>query len=77
MVTKFRMVTDGRHTYAELDGKTIGQGVDKIEVVADADKVSVDIHIGDLNDFAFMEDGYFNHAEKVMNETEPPKKQPP
>lgn len=73
MQPKLRIFSDGTHTYAEICGKSIGKGVSSVMYSHDAPnggKLKLEI---DLEDFGFMEDGYFDKAEKKLMEFEPPK----
>lgn len=73
MQPKLRLFSDGKRTYAEICGKSIGKGISSLSYSHDAPndaKLKLEI---DLEDFEFMEDGYFDKAEKKFMEYEPPK----
>lgn len=54
---KFRLVSDGKHTYFELCGKSIGKGISSVSYVHEAGR-NPEIAISfNLNDFEFLEDG--------------------
>lgn len=54
---KFRLVSDGKHTYFELCGKSIGKGISSVSYVHEAGR-NPEISISfNLNDFEFLEDG--------------------
>lgn len=65
-MAKFRFVTDGFRTVVELDGKTIGKGITKVEFLHEAGenaKMKLDI---DLHDFRFLPDGEYDKRESVL-----------
>lgn len=71
MNAKVRILDDGRGVYLELDGKTIGEGVDLIEYKKKgSDPAELTIHIYNTCDFQFHPDGTFDKAEKWLNEHE-------
>lgn len=54
---KFRLVSDGKHSYFEVYGKSMGKGISSVSYIHEAGKnpeVSISF---DLHDFEFMEDG--------------------
>lgn len=54
---KFRLVSDGKHSYFEVCGKSMGKGVSSVSYIHEAGKnpkVSISF---DLHDFEFLEDG--------------------
>lgn len=54
---KFRLVSDGKQSYFEVCGKSMGKGVSSVSYIHKAVKnpeVSISF---DLHDFDFMEDG--------------------
>lgn len=54
---KFRLVSDGKHSYFEVCGKSMGKGISSVSYIHEAGKnpeVSISF---DLHDFKFMEDG--------------------
>lgn len=73
MNAKFKLLCDGRGTYIELDGKTMGRGIKRVKFEQDVSDCNptVDIQI-DLKDFRFMPDGKFDEVEKTVAETKPP-----
>ena len=71
MNAKLKILCTGDKTIAELDGKTIGKGVDAIEFRHDNNgDVKVQISLN-LDCFSFMPDGYFEQAEKSIAEATP------
>lgn len=75
MNAKFRMVCNGTATCMELDGKTIGKGVESVEFFhSGSDSPSVKISI-DLKNFSFMPDGHFDKIEKAIAKESPPEDQ--
>lgn len=68
-MARFRFATDGFRTVLELDGKTIGSGVQKVDYFHEAGenpKLKLDI---DVNSFSFLPDGTFYEKESVLMET--------
>lgn len=66
MNAKLKILCDGWGTYVELDGKTIGRGIESIKFEHDAaagEKPKCQISI-DLSDFEFMPDGRFDEVAK-------------
>lgn len=54
---KFRLVSDGKHSYFEVCGKSMGKGVSSVSYIHEAGKnpkVSISF---DLHEFEFFEDG--------------------
>lgn len=75
MKHKFRLFCDGEHTYAELDGKSIGRGVPALKFEHDmsvAKGATLELKI-DLSTFEFSKDGNFDEVVKEYAEHEPPK----
>lgn len=73
MNAKFRLLDDGRGTYLELDGKSMGEGVKSVSYTkVGRESAVLNLEI-DLGDFRFMPDGYFDEKEKQLAEMEPPK----
>ena len=73
MTPKFRLLCDGKHTHAELGGKTIGAGIKAISFEHDVDSAAgivLDLKI-DLAAFEFAEDGQFDKWEHLIKEHEP------
>lgn len=65
-MAKFRFATDGFRTIVELDGKTIGAGVQCVEFQHESGKgASMKLDI-DVNDFRFLPDGEFDKIERVL-----------
>ena len=65
-MVRFRFATDGFQTVMELDGKTIGAGVNKVEFLHESGEhaeVKLDI---DLDAFCFLPDGEFDKRESVL-----------
>lgn len=71
MNAKVRILDDGRGAYVELDGKTMGEGVDLVEYKKKgSDPAELTIHIYNTDDFQFHPDGTFDKAEKWLKEHE-------
>ena len=73
MKPKLRLFSDGKNTYAEICGKSIGKGITAISFSHDknaSDGIKVELEIN-LNDFGFMKDGFFDECEKKYMEYEP------
>ena len=65
-MAKFRFATDGFRSVVELDGKTIGEGITKVEFLHEAGehaKMKLDI---DVHNFRFLPDGEFHKKESVL-----------
>lgn len=65
-MAQFRFATDGFRTVLELDGKTIGTGVEKVEFLHEVGKdlkLKLDI---DVDRFSFLPDGAFDEKESVL-----------
>lgn len=65
-MTRFRFATDGFQTVLELDGKTIGAGVNEVEFLHESGnhaKLKLDI---DLDAFCFLPDGEFDKKESML-----------
>lgn len=65
-MAKFRFASNGFTTVVELDGKTIGKGVNKLEFLHEGGKcaeLKLDI---DLHGFQFYPDGEFDKMESVL-----------
>lgn len=65
-MAKFRFATDGFTTVVELDGKTIGTGIQNLEYHHEGGeharlKMELDLH-----DFRFLPDGEFDKRESVL-----------
>ena len=72
MNAKFRMASNGTVTCIELDGKTLGTGVESVRFYQNGHgEGKLDISI-DLEEFSFMPDGYFDNFEQaIANERSP------
>ena len=73
MQPKLRLFSDGKHTYAELCSKSIGEGISSLSYSHDAnsqDGGKLELKI-DLSSFEFMEDGYFDRTERALMESDP------
>lgn len=69
MNAKVRILDDGRGAWLELDGKTMGAGVDLIEYKKKgSDPAELTVHIQNTDDFQFHPDGTFDKAEKWLKE---------
>lgn len=74
MEHKLKILCTGQATYVELDGKTLGSGVNYIKFehnAADAKSPQCTIGI-DLGEFRFMPDGHFDDVAKRLAEAKPP-----
>lgn len=72
MKAKFRLLDTGKGTYIELDGKTMGRGIDEVAYRKVAgEPAEVTIHIDDMDVFRFEPDGKFDEVERKVNEYEP------
>ncbi len=63
---KFRLVSDGKHSYFEVCGKSMGKGVSSVSYIHEAGKnpeVSISF---DLHDFEFMEDGKVDRVTSTL-----------
>lgn len=75
MKPKLRIISIGSATYVELDGKTIGRGVECIRFHHEGDddaRLRLDIN---LREFSFLPDGYLEEVEKKMAKVNPPEDQ--
>jgi hypothetical protein len=71
---KFRLVSDGKHTYFELCGKSIGKGISSVSYVHEAGgnpEITISFN---LNDFEFLEDGKVDMVTNTLIGVEPPDK---
>lgn len=76
MNAKMRLIDIGQGTYLELDGKTMGRGIECIEYKKEAGKPGeLSIRISNLKDFKFERDGYFDEVEKKLLQCEPSMKE--
>ena len=74
---KFRLVSDGKHTYFELCGKSIGKGISSVSYVHEAGR-NPEISISfNLNDFEFLEDGKVDMVIGDLSDREPSSKNGP
>lgn len=74
---KFRLVSDGKHTYFELCGKSIGKGISSVSYVHEAGR-NPEIAISfNLNDFEFLEDGKVDRVIGDLSDREPSSKNGP
>lgn len=72
MNAKFRMASNGTATCIELDGKTLGTGVESVRFYQNGHgEGKLDISI-DLEEFSFMPDGYFDNFEQAIVKERPP-----
>ena len=63
---KFRFATDGLTTVAELDGKTIGTGIQNLEYYHEGgEHARLKLEL-DLNEFRFLPDGEYEKRESVL-----------
>lgn len=68
---KFRLVSDGKHSYLELCGKSMRKGVSSVSYIHEAGKhpeISISF---DLNDFEFSEDGKVDGVTSTLSDREP------
>ncbi len=65
----FRLISDGKHTSAELGGKSIGAGIEAISFTHDATNGGVKLNMTiDLGTFRYNEDGYFDTVAQKMKD---------
>lgn len=69
---KFCLISTGTYCYAELDGKTIGEGMKELKFCTHDEngemRNQLELKI-DLKDFHFMEDDKFDEAYQKLHET--------
>lgn len=68
---KFRLVSDGKHSYFEVCGKSMGKGVSSVSYIHEVGKnpeVSISF---DLHDFDFMEDGKVDMVTDALSDRAP------
>ena len=63
---KFRLVSDGKHTYFELCGKSIGKGISSVSYVHEAGRNPEIAMSFNLNDFEFLEDGKVDRVTSTL-----------
>lgn len=69
---KFRLASNGKVSCIELCGKSIGKSVDHILFEHDTNTNTKRLELGiNLDSFKFLEDGYFDKFEKMLDEEEP------
>ena len=62
MKPKLRLISNGDYTFIELDGNTLGRGVDHVEVTHDGGG-NAKLHLTiSVDEFSFMPDGYLDQA---------------
>lgn len=74
MESKLRLITNGKHTFIELGGKTIGRGIEGFHLSQNMryeKEPILDLRIN-LNQFEYMPDGYFEEVENSMTENARP-----
>lgn len=74
---KFRLVSDGKHSYFEVCGKSMGKGVSSVSYIHEAGKnpeVSISFN---LHDFEFLEDGKVDRVTGDLSDREPSSKNGP
>lgn len=70
---QIRLASNGKVSCIELCGKSIGKSVDHILFEHDTNTNTKRLELGiDLNSFEFLEDGYFDKFEKMLDEEESP-----
>lgn len=63
---KFRLVSDGKRSYFEVCGKSMGKGISSVSYVHETGS-NPEITISfDLNDFEFMEDGKVDRVTSTL-----------
>ncbi|MBE6943837.1 MAG: hypothetical protein E7453_06205 [Ruminococcaceae bacterium] len=72
MNAKLKILYTGRGTIVELDGKTIGTGVEAIEFRHETNKPAKANLSINLSEFSFMPDGHFDEACQRVKEANPP-----
>lgn len=74
---KFRLVSDGKQSYFQVCGKSMGKGVSSVSYIHEAGKnpkVSISF---DLHDFEFLEDGKVDMVIGDLSDREPSSKNGP
>lgn len=75
MNASLRIEEVGKQTLLELDGKTMGIGIGRVEYIKDgAQPGQLTIHINDLQEFRFYPDGTFDKAAEWRKAKELPEK---
>lgn len=65
-MAKFRFASDGFYAVVELDGKTIGTGIQSLEYQHEGgEHARLKLEL-DLHDFKFLSDGEFDKRESVL-----------
>ncbi len=73
MSAKVRILDTGTCTMLELDGKTMGEGIDRITYEKEAGKSAVlTIRINSVDSFEFLPDGEFDRAVERVGQITPP-----
>lgn len=66
MKPKIKILSTGTRTIVELDGKTIGRGIEAVSFSHDPKgEVKLELSI-DLKNFSFMPDGRFDEFEREL-----------
>lgn len=72
MSAKISITSNGRVTCVELDGKTIGTGVEAVRFEHNSSgECKLDLSIN-LTNFSFKPDGYFDEFRRALGEEKPP-----
>lgn len=68
----FRVIDDGKNAVVEIDGKTIGCGVERIKYKRDGATGGNLQLVLSLDHFEFLPDGYFDEVEARMRQEKKP-----
>lgn len=74
---KFRLVSDGKSSYFELFGQSMGKGVSSVSYVHEAGKHPEMSISFDLHDFEILEDGKIDMITSALSDREPSSKNGP
>lgn len=68
-LAKFRLASDGNATFIELDGKSMGEGVQSVyfEKEGNSKFAKLELKIN-LNEFRFAPDGWFDEKEAQLTQ---------
>lgn len=69
-MNKFRLISTGRNTYMELDGKSMAKGITSVkfeQVAHETIHLTLDI---DLKEFEFLPNGKFDEMERQLKSVE-------
>lgn len=72
MKTKLRILSTGKYSFLELNGKSMGKGVTSFSFSHEGSGDATLTLTLDLNTFEFMQDGTFDEASRKFIEANPP-----